>query len=160
MASRKKRAALIIAALYLSALARSFTTFAQIPQPTTPEGHLARSAGAYLGAVEYIAVFKKSECSKFAPKGTLGFDQALRNDVLIAFSPNQREEVRQHMSELKPVLAKQAPNQVSSIISTFKKQERDHNIACSLAANTLAMTLGQALENWRSTKLQYGWRER
>ncbi len=153
------KATLIVTVLCLSALAISLATFAQIPQPTTPEGHLARSAGAYLGTIEYIRVFKLSDCAYALPKKFPSLDEILQKEVLPAFPPAARSEMETQMNKMKPALAHQAQEHVGTMIAAAKK-DLDAKTACGIAAGMLATIGSQALEGWNSTKLQYGWRGR
>jgi len=133
--------------------------FAQIGEPKTPEGKLARSAGTYLGVIEYVRVLKQSDCAYAFRRTFPSFNEVLRKEILPAFPPADRNEVEATMNKMKPALARQAQEFVADIITTAKK-DLDPKTGCGVAAGMLAAIGSQASEGWNSAKRQYGWKER
>jgi hypothetical protein len=135
----------------------SLIGLAQSGEPQTAEGKLARSASTYLGAIEYIRVFKRSDCAYALPKNFPSLEVVLQREVLPAFPPAARSEMETQITKMKSALERQAQDHVGSILAAAKK-DLDAKTACGVAAGMLATIGSQALEGWNSAKMQYGWR--
>lgn len=136
----------------------STTAFGQ-SEPQTPLGKLARSGGAFLGACEYMSVFKKSPCSYALKKSFPSLDSALVNEVMPAFPPEYQNEVRTSMVKIKPELIRQSKQYVGGIIAAAKK-DYDSKTACGVVAGILAGVYGQVFDNWLQNKRLYGRNEK
>jgi hypothetical protein len=130
-------------------------TFAQVEEPRTPQGKLARSAGAYLGSLEYVRVFKISDCGYALSKKYPSINEELNKEVIFSFSPESQEEIYKAFNPVNSVLASQSLEYVNLIIENFKK-DTDRNTACGKASALIATVAGQAKDNWIKNKNLYG----
>ena len=128
--------------------------------PQTPLGILARSAGAFLGSLEYMRVFKSSDCGYALKKTYPSLDQTLVGEVLPAFPPGEaRDGMAKSIQENRSALSQQANIFVGQILAAAK-QDHDRNTACGFIAGTLAGVSGRAYDGWSANKMQYGWKGR
>lgn len=141
-------------------VATSPAVFGQTGAPQTPLGILARSAGVYLGSLEYLRVFKISRCAYALPKSFPSIEEALSGEVISAFPPGEaRGLIEQSMGESRQQLSQQANVFVEQTISAAQ-HDYDPKTACGLAAGTLVGVSQRAYERWMDDKARYGWRGR
>jgi hypothetical protein len=141
-------------------IAFSVSAHSQAIAPQTPLlGVLAESAGAFLGSLEYIRVFKSSDCGYALTRSFPSTDEALAGEVMPAFPPDARSEVAKSMREIRPELSRQANQNVGKMLWAVK-QDHDRNTACGLLAGTLAGVYGRAYDTWSLDKKRYGWKGR
>ena len=138
----------------IAASAFSANSLGQLEAPTTPLGTLARRAGAYLGVLEYLRVFKASDCGYALKRTFPSFDEALANEVSPEFPSDAREELSRSMSSAKPEVLRQAKAYVSDAVAALKR-DHDRNTACGLAAGNLASTVGQTYDSWVDEKKRF-----
>lgn len=126
--------------------------------PQTPEGKMAESAGAYLGSLEWLRVFKHSDCAYVLHKNFPSVEVALTSEILPAFPPNLRNEVAKSMREIRPELAGQAENYVGSMIAAAQK-DYDRKTGCGFVAGMLGCISARTYEKWVADKQRYGWKK-
>lgn len=129
---------LICAAFSASALAQ------------TSAEQFVRSAGNYLGTLEWISVFGHSECSSYAPKNMPSYMAALDSEVLPEVSNEERAEVREKFMLVRPVVSRQANQQIPQLISAAKQDDR--KTACGKVLGALMSSHATALERWSKAK--------
>lgn len=123
------------------------------PQKTTPE-QLARSAGTYLGSIEYLRAIKSSaECRRVLTTIVVpNFDNVVAQEILPAFNPAERNSIRNEFLVLKEQIAEEAGRQVSKIIKeTFSKND-NHDSACGLIAGMLGATVARVKDQWETSR--------
>ncbi len=135
----------------------SSNALAETASPGSPMVVLARSAGAFVGATEYIRAFKASDCGYALKKSFPSYDALFQSEVLSSFPPTYRDEVVRGMKVSKPEVSRQANEYVQGMITAAKK-DHDHRTACGLIAATIAGVYSNAQEKWLSNKASYGWK--
>lgn len=131
------------------ALAVSVTAFAQQP----PDRELTRAAGAYLGSVEAIPIFRK-ECTVFIPSDGPGFEKVMDNEILGAFDPAIRKYIRQQMVDMRPASQSTGKEMIKQILAAAP----NHQEACSMAAFSLGMVVGQSKEKFKQLENRVGYK--
>lgn len=140
-------------------LTLSAATQSQSDAPQTPLGKLALTAGTYLGSLEYMRVFKSTDCGYVLTRDFPSLDQALVGEIIPAFPPEARSEVVNSMRENRPVLSRQATEYVNMMVAAAKK-DHDRNTGCGLIAGVLAGIYSRTYEDWSANKIRYGWKGR
>jgi len=126
--------------------------------PNSPNEHLARSAGTYLGSVEYIrALLDSSECEKFLPSKVVPtYKNLLVNEIINAFNKKDQPEITIEFYSLEDSLKAEAKYQVSKIINAVKNNFPSESAACGAIFALLNMTSNEAKSKWILSKKQYG----
>lgn len=128
------------------------------PQPRSPNEHLARSAGAYLGSIEYIrALLASSECKKFLPsKAIPTYKNVFLNEIISAFNKKDRSELTVEFYSLEDEIKTEAKYQVSKIIASVKNDFPSESAACGAIFASINMTNNEAKSKWLIAKNKYG----
>ena len=128
------------------------------PPPSSPNGHLARSAGTYLGSVEYVrALLNSPECKKLLPSKVVpSYKNVLLNEIIPAFNKKDQSEISMELYSLEDNMKAQAKSQVSKIIAAVRKDFPSESAACGAVFASLNMTSNEAKSKWLISKKQYG----
>ncbi|CAN7777693.1 hypothetical protein LJR296_007783 [Cupriavidus necator] len=142
---------LIVGILFASGLAA-----AQVPSQT-PLGKLSEAAGTYLGTLDLLQVFQRSECGYALTKSFPSIQSALDSEVLPTFPQYARSELTRTIDGLRTPIHSQSEDMVRKIIDGAK-QRQDAKTACGLAAGLAMSISGNAYESWLTAKRQYAGR--
>jgi hypothetical protein len=137
------------ALLCISVLAASTAALGGDAPPITRDGLLARRAGNYLAANELVNEFSRSKCASLAPSQLQTFDK-LAAEMLPAFSPKGREEMREALPGLRQHVAQQARTMVATVIESATKDDKANACAKSLAV--VSKVIGEASGAWAATR--------
>lgn len=126
-------------------------------KPSSPEGYLARAAGAYLGAHEYIFRLRESECGFAVVKVPKSYEQTINDEIVPAFQPKFRVELKDMLLNQKNIIKKSSDDYVKSLVaSALKESKQEKKVVCGILFGTLAGTAGQSHQNWLDTVNKYG----
>jgi len=128
------------------------------PPPNSPNGHLARSAGAYLGSVEYIrALLNSPECKNSLPSKVVpSYKNMLTNEIIPAFKKKDQSEISMELYSLEDNMKAEAKFQISKIIAAVRNDFPSQSAACGAIFASLNMTSNEAKSKWLISKKQYG----
>jgi hypothetical protein len=142
--------------LFLLALFALNYSIAQ-DKPSSPEGYLARAAGTYLGAHEYIYRLRESECGFAVSKVPKPYEQTIDEEIIPAFKPQFRAEAKNLFLAQKNTIKKSSEDYVNSLVATaLKEQKQDKKVVCGTLFGAIAGTAGQAKQNWLNVVDKYG----
>lgn len=126
--------------------------------PTTPSGHLARSAGAYLGAIEWFRTLHATPpCNRILPKNTLlSYEQIVLDELLTAFPINDVSEAKEIFFSMKQTVIRESERQVSAYIKGAFKKYNNYDTACGVLQGAFSATISEAKNKWLETRRIYG----
>lgn len=126
-------------------------------KPSSPEGYLARAAGAYLGAHEYIFRLRESECGFAVVKVPKSYEQTINDEIVPAFQPEFRVDLKNILLNQKGIIKKSSDDYVKSLVaSALRESRQEQKVVCGILFGTLAGTAGQSHQNWLDTVNKYG----
>ena len=130
---------------------------AQIPAPTTPEGNLARAAGAYLGANEYIFRLKESQCGFAVQRVPPKYELLVLHELIAGFPVEKREEAMRVFSDTKPLIIEESRKNVSRMVeASLSDSNVDKKVSCGVLFGMLGAIAAQTQSKWLETKKIYG----
>lgn len=122
------------------------------PPPKTPSERLARSAGTYLGSIEYLRAIKTStECRSVLTAVVVpNFDNVMEKEILPAFNIAERNSIRNEFLAAKKQIAEEAGRQVSRILRESFSKNENHDTVCGMIAGTLGATVARSKDQWQT----------
>lgn len=129
--------------------------------PQTPAGHLARAAGARIGANEQLRAFAATECSYVLKRKAGATAVMIESEFLPAFQAESRKEAKDSLSRAQAMTESQSRSAVLAMIeSATREYGGDRKTACGFIGGTLVGSFLRTTDSWYAARIQYGVRDK
>ena len=149
------RAKIITSIVGLVPLFSSGTASTAVPQPQTPAGHLARAAGALIGANEYLIEFAMTECAYVLKRKATPTKLLIEKEILPRFTADARQVAAATFTGMQSDLLAQRKHYVNLMISgAVDEYKGDRKTACGYVGGTLVGLFLGATDKWEAASAQ------